>query len=279
MNWLFPSLLYFLIWCFRATYNYTSVHCVPLVLVHRVRLHLPDLTWRRRSHSRSYTTNCPNFNLGAIVCEPAYDSSFALIGLGHMQSFTAKGARANLSWWKVVQAHLQSWIYLFWDYGYWNYSLYKNILITNTGGTTDESFQSMNCRFISWRFFVWDLPQNRRFWARASRVAPTFCKPVFPYCSIFCFGSCGRHQVAPTIQQDFGLGHKRGRPCIATRSYLYKFLQFFIVGRFGRGLGRLGPGWGFVWGWSCLFGLLLRFLVQLGYRRILWPKRKSFFGL
>ena len=26
-----------------------------------------------------------NFNLAAIVCEPAYDSSFALIGLGHKQ--------------------------------------------------------------------------------------------------------------------------------------------------------------------------------------------------
>ena len=84
VDWL-SLIVAFLFWCLWAAYNYTSVHCVPLVLVRRMRLRLPDLTWRRRSHSRSYTTNCPNFNLGAIVCEPAYDSSFALIGLGHKQ--------------------------------------------------------------------------------------------------------------------------------------------------------------------------------------------------
>ena len=45
------------------------------------RLHLPDLTWRQRSHSRSYATNCPNFNLDAIVCEPSYEIKD--FGLGH----------------------------------------------------------------------------------------------------------------------------------------------------------------------------------------------------
>lgn len=75
-----------------------------------------------------------------------------------------------------------------------------------TGDTTDESFQSMNCRFISWRFFVWDLPQNRRFWARASRVAPTFCWLAFPYCCIFVLVFMGdtRSPLQCKIE-DFGL--------------------------------------------------------------------------
>ncbi|VFB15757.1 Uncharacterised protein [Urinicoccus massiliensis] len=41
-------------------YNFSSAQ-VRLRSFHCERLHLPDLTWRRRSHSRSYATNCPNF--------------------------------------------------------------------------------------------------------------------------------------------------------------------------------------------------------------------------
>ena len=48
------------------------------------RLHIPDLTWRQRSHNRSYATNCPNFNLDAIVCEPSYEIKD--FGLGHEQA-------------------------------------------------------------------------------------------------------------------------------------------------------------------------------------------------
>ena len=79
---------------------------------------LPDLTWRRRSHSRSYATNCPNFNLVAIVCEPTYDSDFVslvLIGLGHytvdfsQSAFASLGLLGNLSIWpSSIQLSLRS---------------------------------------------------------------------------------------------------------------------------------------------------------------------------
>ena len=52
-----------------------------------------------------------------------------------MQSFTAKGARANLSWWKVVQARLQFRECLFWGCGHWCCFLYLHILYSNTGDT------------------------------------------------------------------------------------------------------------------------------------------------
>ena len=69
--------------CESGLYNFSSAQ-VRSRSFRCERLHIPDLTWRQRSHSRSYATNCPNFNLVAIVCEPSYEIKD--FGLGHEQA-------------------------------------------------------------------------------------------------------------------------------------------------------------------------------------------------
>lgn len=98
--------------------------------------------------------------------------------------------------------------------------------------------------------------QNRRFWARPSRIAHTFYEPAFSLIVTFSVlvltGGTG-----PPLQykiEDFGLG-LQGRPYIAQGLVLTNFYNSLLLVDLVKDLGDLGPGEG-------LFGVEIAFLIS-----------------